>query len=89
MCAHLIIPEEACVERRATIFRKEVRETLKDIPTLERFDQAKDDVEVPGPATAHAGDRLGAHAGGLPVLCPYGVVGAEDDGDGNAEKGEG
>ena len=50
--AHLIIPEEARVERRATIICKEVSETSKDIPILKRFEHGKDDVKVPRPVTA-------------------------------------
>ena len=86
---HLIIPEEPRVQSRAAIFRKEVCEAVEDIPALKRLEQAQDDVEVARPATAHAGDRLGAHAGGLPVLGPLGVLGAEADGDGDAEQCEG
>jgi hypothetical protein len=86
---HLIIPEESSVQSRAAIFRKEVCEALEDIPALERLEQAQDDVEVARPATAHARDRLDAHAGGLPVLGPLRVLGAEADGDGDAEQCEG
>ena len=87
--AHLIIPEEPRVECRATIFHKEVCEALEDVSALERFEQAEDDVEIARPATAHAGDRLGAQTGGLPVLGPHGVVGAHADEDGNAQEGKG
>ena len=86
---HLIIPEKSRVQSRAAIFRKEICEALEDIPALERLEQAQDDVEVARPATAHARDRLGAHAGGLPVLGPLRVLGAEADGDGDAEQCEG
>ena len=87
--AHLIIPEESRVQSRASIFRKEVCKALKDIFTLERFEQAQDDVEIARPATTHARDRLGTHTGGRPVLRPYCVLGAEANDDGNAEQGDG
>jgi hypothetical protein len=86
--AHLIIPEEPRVERRTTIFLKKVSETLEQVTTLERLEKAQDNVEISGPATANASDGLGAHAGGLLVLGPQGVVGAEEDEDRNAEECE-
>ena len=67
---HLIIPEEPRVERGAIIFRKEVCEALEDVATLERFEQAQDDVEIARPATADARDWFGAQTGSLSVPMP-------------------
>ncbi len=68
--AHLIIPKEPRVDSGAAILLKEVCEALEDISALERFEQAKDDVEIARPLPTHARDRFGAHAGRLPVLEP-------------------
>jgi hypothetical protein len=68
--AHLIIPKEPRVERRTTIFLKKVSETLEHVTALERLEKAQDNVEISWPATANAGDGLGAHAGGFAVLGP-------------------
>ena len=58
--AYLIVPEEPSVEGGATIFVKEVGESLEDVVAFERLEHAEDDIEIPGPATAYAGDWLGA-----------------------------
>jgi hypothetical protein len=87
--AYLIIPKESGVESGAVIFRKEVCEALEDIPTLERFEQVQDNVEIARPAPTHARDRFGAHAGRLPVLTPQGILGAEANGDGDAKQEDG
>jgi len=65
---YLIIPEEPRVDGGAVIFVKEVCESLEDIVTLEGLEQAKDDIEVSGPATADADDWLSAQTCGLTVL---------------------
>ena len=57
---YLIVPEEPSVEGGATIFVEEVCESLEDVVALERLEHAEDDIEIPGPATTHAGDWLGA-----------------------------
>ena len=68
--AHLIIPEESGVESGAAIFRKKVCEALEDVPTLERFEQVQDNVEIARPAPTDARDNFSAQAGRLPVLAP-------------------
>jgi hypothetical protein len=73
----------------AAIFHKEVCEAVRDIPTLERFEYAKDDVEIAWPAPTHAGDKFGVHTGRVPVLAPYRILRAKADDDGDAKEGEG
>jgi hypothetical protein len=57
---YLIVPEEAGVEGCAAVFVKEVGESLEDVVALERLEHTEDDIEIPRPATANAGDWLGA-----------------------------